>query len=82
MVVDDIPRNLSERGKDTNGEWENVRSLLTYMGLQLITAPNNIVLSGNSSKNRRKKGIRELHNLEFKVNYDRSDCSRGKSLCP
>ena len=52
------------------------------MGVQLVTVQNNINLPGNSSKIGRKKGTRELQNLEFNVNYDCSGCSKGKSHFP
>ena len=79
-IVVHSPKNSSLSRKDSNGECKNVQSLLTEMGLQLISAPNNINLSRNGYKPRRRRGTRELQNLEFHVNYDRSsDCCRGKS---
>ena len=68
--------------KDSNREGKNIQSLLIEMGLQLIIVPKNINLSRNSSKPRRKKGTRELQNLEFNVNYEGNDCSRRKSPLP
>ena len=67
---------------DINGEWKNVQPLLTDMGLQLIPAPKEKILPRNNFKPRRKRGTRELQNLEFKVNYNRNDCSKGKSSHP
>ena len=70
LVVAVSPKNLTVISKDTSGEWKNVQSLLTKMGLELFSAPNNINLARNSSKPRRKKGTREVQNLEFNVNYE------------
>ena len=77
----DCLKNSVIRG-ERNVEWKNVQPFLTEMGLQLIQDPKKTNLSRNSFKARRKKGSRKLQNLEFNVNYDRSDCSRGKRLLP
>ena len=61
-------------------EWRNVQPLLTEMGLQLIQDSKKTNLSMQGLKDRRKLVSRELQKLEFNINYDRSDCCRGKRL--
>ena len=79
-IVDaDGTRNLSVPKVERIGEWKNLQPLITDLGLQLIPVPKDFILPKNRFKPRRKRGTRELKNLEFKVNYDRSDCSKGKS---
>ena len=68
--------------EESNVDWNKVQTLLTEMGLQLIQQPINSILSRKSINTTRNRIPRELQNLEFNVNYDRSDCSRGKKLLP
>ena len=50
--------------------------------IQLIPDPMKTNLSTLGLKDRRRRGTTELQNLEFNVNYDRRDCSRGKGPIP
>ena len=68
--------------EESNVDWNKVQPLVTEMGLQLIQQPINSILSRKSINTSRNRIPRELQNLEFNVNYDRSDCSRGKKLLP
>ena len=79
LVDDDATRSSPVTRVDSNGEWKNVQPLLTNLGLKLFPTPKEIKLSRNSFKSRRIRGSRELQNLQFNVNYNRSDCSKGKS---
>ena len=88
---------IKEGGKLTNGEpfqekfknsvrsdveWKKVEGMLSHLGLQSIQSTNKDFLEGSLGTASRKKGIRELQNLKFNVNYDRGGCSRGTQSSP
>ena len=64
---------------DNQLQWNDVQTLLSNMGIQIIRnkSTNNSMVKSTDDK--KKKGCRELQRLKFNVNYDHSSYSRGRN---
>ena len=82
IVNVECPNSKAVVTGENNEEWKEVQPLLTEMGLQMIQDSKKTNLARNGTNVRRKRVSREVQNLDFNVNYDRCDCSRGKRLLP
>ena len=63
-------------------EWKQVQDILTHLGLRLIPKNEKTHCQGSCNGMGKRKGIRELQNLKFNVNYNRWGCSRGTQSSP
>ena len=82
LLKDDSPIDKTESLEGRIVEWEKVQDILTQLGLLLVPENKKTIMEGSINGDRRTKGIRELQNLKFNMNYDRGGCSRDMQSCP
>lgn len=79
-----LPEDVSSNfvSKNSGEKWKKAQDILTLLGLQLVPKCKGNSLGGSSSGTRGRKGLRELQNLKFDVNYDHGGCSKGTKSSP
>ena len=82
LLKDDAPIDKTESLKGRDVEWEKVQDILSQLGQHLVPKNKMTNMEGSRNGDRRKKGIRELQNLKFNVNYDHGECSRDMQSSP